>query len=53
MAKSLGLKTVAEFVENEEELNTLVELEIDCGQGFYFSPALHIDELVKKYKHGS
>lgn len=53
MAKSLGLKTVAEFVENERELNTLVELEIDCGQGFYFSPALHIDELVKKYKQGS
>lgn len=53
MAKSLGLKTVAEFVENEKALNALIELEIDCGQGFYFSPALHIDELVEKYKQGS
>lgn len=50
MAKSLGLKTVAEFVENEKMVKVLLELEIDYGQGFYYSPALHIDELMQKYK---
>ena len=50
MAKSLGLKTVAEFVENEKMVKTLLELEIDYGQGFYYSPALPIDELVQKYQ---
>ena len=50
MAKSLGLKTVAEFVENYRIRDVLIELEINYGQGFYFSPALHIDELVAKYQ---
>ena len=50
MAKSLGLKTVAEFVENEKMVKTLLGLEIDYGQGFYYSPALPIDELMQKYK---
>ena len=36
LAKDLGLKTVAEFVENEEIFNRVKELEIDYSQGYYF-----------------
>lgn len=50
MAKSLGLKTVAKFVENEKVVNMLKKIGIDCGQGFYYNPALHIDELMQKYQ---
>ena len=35
MAHSLGMKTIAEFVENEEILTKLKELNVDYGQGYY------------------
>lgn len=35
-AKKLGMKTVAEFVENESVLNKVKELGIDYSQGYYF-----------------
>jgi EAL domain-containing protein (putative c-di-GMP-specific phosphodiesterase class I)/GGDEF domain-containing protein len=35
MAHSLNLKTIAEFVENEEILKLLKELGVDYGQGYY------------------
>ena len=35
--KKQGLKTVAEFVENEEIFNVLKELDLDYSQGYYFS----------------
>lgn len=35
VAHTLGKKTVAEFVENENILKILHELKIDCGQGYY------------------
>lgn len=34
MAKSLGIQTVAEFIENEETLEMVKELGIDYAQGF-------------------
>lgn len=37
-AKKLGLKTVAEYVENEEIFNIVKELGIDYSQGYYFMP---------------
>jgi len=40
MARSLNLKTIAEGVETEEQLNVLRLLRCDMGQGYYFSPAL-------------
>lgn len=43
MAKSLGLAVVAEGIESQEQLNRLRELGCDCGQGFYFSPAVSAD----------
>ncbi|QOP41029.1 putative bifunctional diguanylate cyclase/phosphodiesterase [Sulfurimonas marina] len=35
LAKELGVKTVAEYVENEEILKFLQEIDVDYGQGFY------------------
>jgi predicted signal transduction protein with EAL and GGDEF domain len=40
MARSLNLKTIAEGIETEEQLNVLRLLRCDMGQGYYFSPAL-------------
>lgn len=37
-AKKLGLKTVAEYVENEDIFNIVKELGIDYSQGYYFMP---------------
>lgn len=45
MAHSLGLKVVAEGVENEEQLFILEELNCDYIQGFYFSKPLPEKEL--------
>ena len=36
-SKKLGMKTIAEFVENEEIFNTVKELGIDYSQGYHFS----------------
>ncbi|MBD3840668.1 MAG: EAL domain-containing protein [Campylobacterales bacterium] len=36
-AKDLGMKTIAEFVENESILEKVKELGIDYSQGYYFS----------------
>ena len=37
-AKGVNIKTVAEFVENEEIFNILKEMGVDYFQGYYFSP---------------
>ena len=37
MARSLGLKTVAEGIEDEPTLNKLMTLGCDIGQGYYWS----------------
>lgn len=39
-AKSLELKTIAEFVENKEIFNIVKELDCDYSQGYYFAPPL-------------
>ena len=36
MAKDLGIKVVAEFVEDKEQLIALKELGVDYGQGYLF-----------------
>jgi len=42
-ATKLGIKTIAEFVENEKVFNKVKELGIDYSQGYYFSkPQLKI-----------
>ena len=47
MARSLSLKTVAEGIETEEQLNILRLLRCDMGQGFYFGPAVPAAEFEK------
>lgn len=42
-AKKMGMKTIAEFVENESIFNKVKELGIDYSQGYYFSkPQLYL-----------
>jgi diguanylate cyclase (GGDEF)-like protein len=46
MAKSLNLKTVAEGVETEGQLNFLKENQCDTFQGYYFSRPLPADDIT-------
>jgi EAL domain-containing protein (putative c-di-GMP-specific phosphodiesterase class I) len=49
MARTLGLKTIAEGVETEEQLKILHLLKCDMGQGYYFSkplPAKNAEKLL-------
>ena len=46
LAAALGLSTVAEGVETEEELEAVRELGCDMVQGFLFSPGLPMGDLI-------
>lgn len=48
IAKTLGLKTIAEFIENERILKIIKNLDIDYAQGFYLGKPSPIDE-IKNY----
>ena len=49
IAEGIGLKTVAEFVENEAILNSVRELNVDYAQGFHLSrPAILLDAILAK-----
>ncbi len=51
MAKALGLKVLAEGIENESQHSLLVQLDCDAMQGFLFSKPLPIEQaenLIKK-----
>ncbi len=45
MAKTLNLKTIAEFVENEEILKKVIKLGVDYGQGYYFSKPISVNDI--------
>ncbi len=47
MAHSLGLKTIAEGVETEEQWKILRLLKCDMAQGYYFSPAVSAQDFEK------
>lgn len=45
LIQALGMRTVVEGVENEEQLLFLKEIGCDYAQGFLFSPAVTVDRL--------
>lgn len=47
LARSLGLKVVAEGAESAEEVQRLRSLGCDSYQGFYFSPPVTEDQLME------
>ena len=53
MAKALGLKTVAEGVETEEQLAFLHANGCDTVQGYYFSPPLPADDMSELLARGA
>ena len=50
MAKTLGLKVVAEGIENQLQLETLQNCNCDEYQGFYFSRAVPANEFIELLK---
>jgi EAL domain-containing protein (putative c-di-GMP-specific phosphodiesterase class I) len=49
-AKEQNLKTVAEFVENEEIYNMLKTLGVDYSQGYYFGKPAPVEEYIPTNK---
>ena len=47
MAQSLGVPAVCEGIETEEELNLLLELGCDLGQGWVFAEAMGLPEALE------
>ena len=47
MAKAFGMQTIAEFVEDQEILNELVNLKVDFAQGYYIGKP-QVDLLTQK-----
>ena len=52
LAKALGLPTVAEGIETEQEMELLRALGCDFGQGFYFHAATRVEEIDHCCKNG-
>ena len=53
MARSLGLKTVAEGVETQEHVNMLQDMNCDILQGYFYSKPVNKDlfiEFIKNYE---
>ena len=48
MAHTMGIRVVAEGIENRQELDFLTEKNCDEAQGFYFSRPLTIEQLAEK-----
>ncbi|MDP2901951.1 MAG: EAL domain-containing protein [Methylovulum sp.] len=52
LAKSLGLKTIAEGVETEQQLGLFKLKLCDEIQGYYFSKPIPADEFIALVKKG-
>ena len=46
VAHHIGLKTIAEYVESEDILEKLKELNVDYAQGHYYGKAIPIEEYA-------
>jgi EAL domain-containing protein (putative c-di-GMP-specific phosphodiesterase class I) len=53
MARSLGMNTICEGVESDEQINLLKKLDCDMVQGYYYARpmAIHGFEEILKEKH--
>jgi diguanylate cyclase (GGDEF)-like protein/PAS domain S-box-containing protein len=49
LAKSLGIKVLAEGIETEDQYNLLKEMGCDQYQGYYFSKPLTVEEFQEKW----
>jgi len=49
VAKKMEIKTLAEFVEDEEVLKVVKDLGIDYAQGYYFGKPEPLEEKLKKH----
>ena len=49
IAKGLGIKTIAEFVENKKIFQVLKELNVDYAQGYFIDKPC--DTIITEYKH--
>ena len=49
LSSSLGIKTIAEGVEQIEDAKWLEEFDCDYGQGYLYDQALSIEDFEKKY----
>ena len=51
LGHEMGMKTVAEFVENRDIATTLTELEIDYLQGYYVGMPRDLDDWLADYEN--
>lgn len=51
LAQKMGIKALAEGVETQQNLDYLVELGCDYGQGYFFSKPLSADAFAAWYHH--
>jgi c-di-GMP phosphodiesterase len=51
-AKNLNLKTIAEFVENEEIFNIVRKLGADYSQGYFFSAPMSVPNVMEYNETG-
>ena len=49
VARELGIKTVAEFVEDESILQVIKELGIDYAQGYYIGKPESLEDKIRKF----
>ena len=53
MATSLGVDTVCEGVETEEQVRFLQEIGCSKLQGFYYCKPIPFDQILERYKNGT
>jgi diguanylate cyclase (GGDEF)-like protein/PAS domain S-box-containing protein len=46
VGQAMKMKTIAEYVENEEICNSLKNIGVDYGQGYYFGKAANLDDVI-------
>ncbi len=49
VAKGLGIKTIAEYVEDEETINILLNLGVDYAQGYYIGKPGPAEEKLRNF----